>query len=179
MISVPIDNHPRIGPHFFDRSGSNSIQLGIASSSLHSSIQSQTRQSVKARAEPRCSATLQCSLSSSTVSQPTAPCQTINISETRAAFLDLEEDSLSDLITIQFSMTRGPRTAPASSRCIHSVKIWKEVYLCPEPLESASSGFSSHQSPCSSSEISNPKVPKHVGQSGPVSYTHLTLPTKA
>ena len=179
MISVEKERIPIHFFHFTPTNGSKLIQLGRSSSSLRISIQSQISDIRNAIADPRWIATLQFSLSNFTVSHPMAPCHRISANVKEETPRTLGEFQISFLTRNQFTITKGPTSAPASNLWNHSVKIWKDVYLCPEPLESASSGFSSHHSPCSSSEMSKPKVPKHVGQSGhdsPASYILIIPP---
>ena len=128
---------------------------------------------MNARALDRCRATLHCSLSIFTVSQPSAPCHIIVTKAKLEPNLVVEEASSLRRIASQFRITSGPRITPANSLWNHSVNIWSDVYRCSAPLESISSGFSSHHFPWFSGEISNPQEPKHVGQSGQLSPASL------
>ena len=109
--------------HLAASTGSNVVHSGCSPRSLAAASQSHIRLSMKARAEPRCKATLQCSLSILTVSQPTAPCQTIRATATLEASLASEPNSSPRLTSSQLRSTSGPRTAPASSLWAHSVNI--------------------------------------------------------
>jgi hypothetical protein len=164
--NAPMDNQVTRPLHLLEIPCSIFIQLGILPSTIVIVNHSQNMLIVNANAELRWSATLQCKLSISTVNHPIAPCQMIRITVKVDANLTSLPGSSSFLSKYQFTRTSGPRNAPARNRWNHSVNIWNVEYLCPEPRESISSGFSAHQASCSSSETSKPNVPKHNGQSG-------------
>ena len=178
-MNAPIDNQVTLFLHLLEMPCPISNQLGNSPSALVIVNHSQNMLIVNASAELRCSATLQCKLSISTVNHPIPPCQMIRTTVKVDANLTSLPVSSFFLSKYQFSRTIGPRKTAATNLWDHSVKIWNVEYLCPEPRESISSGFSAHHSSCSSSETSKPNVPKHNGQSGqdsPASYIRISPP---
>ena len=138
-MNAPIDNQVTLFRHLLEISCPISNQPGTPPSALVIVNHSQNMLIVNANAELRCSATLQCKLSISTVNHPIAPCQMIRTTVKVEANLTSLPGSSFLLSRYQFSRTRGPRNAPARNLWDHSVKIWNVEYRCPEPRESTSS----------------------------------------
>ena len=112
---MPNDNIAMRFVHLLAKIGSNSIHEGISSLSLTAVNHIQTRDIKNNSADAKCNATLQCRLSSLTVTYPKNPCHPISRTEIKEANLTSFVNSSSFLISNQFSMTKGPNNAPANN----------------------------------------------------------------